>query len=215
MPQKKPQQRKMSLFKKIAAGTVLTTAALGAAFGLARGMKHEVSGNCARYVRIEAKKFNKGYIGADAWNFANANKLVKRNLKGLKISEIKQTVKPGDAIGFWYKNSNYNQPGRVYTHLGIVVKVNPLVIQHNFRNERVMTEDMLNKRIGQGLLKPIDIIVPNSLEKKETKSRFFRERRAQKRIPLPKQTKEYALPRREEDIVPNPVKQKPNERRKR
>jgi len=111
---------------------------------------------CARYVRLAAEEmFGFMYNPANAWDFAGANNFIS-NLENFKDL---RNVEPGRVIGLKFLESEFNQPGRRYTHVGLFLGSNSsdILIAHKFHNETRVDSGRELEMLG---LMPVEVIGP-------------------------------------------------------
>jgi hypothetical protein len=95
---------------------------------------------CTMYARLAAEKlFGLKYKRGDAWEFARNNKSVWKGATN-NVNDIKPLFRPGQVIGLFNPNSNYNSPSRAYTHTALYVGNSN---EKNWIMQRIGTQDRL------------------------------------------------------------------------
>jgi len=126
----------------------------------------EIKNNlCARYVRLAARNYGHNFVGADAWDFAEKNKLVAEVNGDLKKYKSFLTPKKS-VVSFFYNKSRYNKNGRKVTHVALYVGDNKdgemVFIENAGSAQRAITYPQL---LSKGY-NPREIIDPKEKSKK-------------------------------------------------
>ena len=102
---------------------------------------------CARYARLAARQiFGKHFPVAPAWGMkrnSSASVQVENNAELCDLLESGKIAKGGLLVGVHFEGSDYNQPGRLYTHMSLLLAVRngkPIFLEQ-FEDIRVVTLD--------------------------------------------------------------------------
>lgn len=124
-----------------------------------RGMEKADSW-CTRFARLGAWEwFGMNYNGADAWNFAKANKSVWR--KGTDKRNYLDALKPGYILGVWHPTKR-NEKHSPYTHGMLYFGKDPKTGQHMVMHEWGKTRylETLNHAIKSKHMTIMEVIAP-------------------------------------------------------